>query len=343
MRTLTPIIAAAVAVVATIGPSSSLPALAVQDDWVETIRAKRWITAFLGKNGDATPAPVDRVVALIGGRESIIYRATVMDQTLGWPIVSPDGTHVAFVKTDGTHRQLCAMSTDGSALRTLVALYDTGDHIRGAATSSSVAWTHDNRALALVGRLASEPSAARQPDGPAETLWRVDSRSGDVTRLKAVETRMVGNSIAGMRITAQAWAPDGRRLVFGDSSFHAIIHDTATGADIDLGPGLDPTWSPDGRFIAVRMPNSGSRLGDYMIVEAQPPHRRTLLVSNAPTLLSWGGPRYVTDPVWLPDSDGVFLYRYRRLMGTPYVVRRTTGEATRLPFTFLSYSWGGQP
>jgi Tol biopolymer transport system component len=288
---------------------------------------------------------MDRIVAVIGGDEEVIYRARATDRSLGWPIVAPDGSRVAFVTTDGRRQHLMTMTIDGSDVRALLAMPEYGDPIAGAAMSSPVAWSHDNSALALVGRLEHEtPPTTIRRGGPPKSLWRVNAATGHATRLQAFEFKPLGPIVAGTTITAQAWAPDGRRLVYCSSDFHAIILDTVTGAETDLGPGHDPTWSPDGRFIAVRVPNPGKhRPGDYVVIDTEPPHRRTLLVSNAPTLFSWGGPRYLGDPVWLPDSDGVFLYRFPRPAGLPYIVRRTTGEATRMPFTFASYSWGGRP
>lgn len=345
MRRLAPIIASIIGAVVLLPPSSPSSG-AGHDGWLDTIRTKRWTTAFVDSSDPkAMPAPADRIVALIGDDERIIYRANVMDRVLGWPIVSPDGTRVAFVKSDSARRQLFTMAIAGSELRALVAIPEPGLNLKGAQTSSPVAWTHDNRWLVFRGRLESEkPPSTPRRGGPPDSLWRINTATGEATRLREVEVRIVGEALAGARITSQAWAPDGRRLVYGNSDFHAVIHDTATGAETDLGPGFDPTWSPNGRFIAVRVPNAGERRpGDYVVIDAEPPHRRTLLLSNSPTLFSWGGPRYLGDALWLPDSDGVFVYRYRRDVGTPHIVRRTTGEVTKMPFTFTTHSWGGRP
>jgi Tol biopolymer transport system component len=346
MRLFLPAAVTSVVAGALLGPAVGVSSDDGPQKWLDAIRAKRWATAFLDtSNPSSVPAGVDRVVAVIAGEERVIYRASVMDRTFGWPVVSPDGTRVAFVKTDSLREELVTMAIDGSDLRVLFAVPVTGLNIRGARTSSPVAWSHDNRWLAWRGRMETDPRPATPPrGGPPESLWRIDASTGHATRLRHVEVRVVGEAVAGARVTAQAWAPDGRRLVYGNSDFNAIIHDTVTGGETDLGPGLDPTWSPDGRFIAARLPNAGDdRPGDYVVIDPEPPHRRTRLVSNASTLFSWGGPRYLGDPVWLPDSDGVFLYRFRRMTGTPYIVRRTTGEAVRMPFTSYMHSWGGRP
>src|SRR2546425_5881390 len=64
---------------------------------------------------------------------------------------------------------------------------------------------------------------------------------------------------------------------------HVVILDSATRSEEDLGPGLAPTWSPDGRLVAFQAPGDrGSRRdGDYVLLQADPPHERALLLSNA--------------------------------------------------------------
>lgn len=346
MRRLAPIIASGLIAGGLLLNYSKASSGGGSERWLDTIRSKGWVTAFAeSSDPTAVPAAMDRIAAFIGGSERIVYRAHVMDRELGWPVVSPDGTRVAFLKSDGLRRQLFTMTIIGSELRALVAMPPSETNLKGVLINSPVAWTHDNRSLALVARLDGEsPPSARRLGGPPKSLWRVNASTGDTTRLRELEFKIAGEVVAGNTITAQAWAPDGRRLVYSTSDFHAVIHDTATGAETDLGPGFHPTWSPNGQFIAVRVPNVGKgQPGDYVVIDAHPPHRRTVLLSNAPTLFSWGGPRYLGDALWLPDSDGVFVYRYRRDVGVPHIVRRTTGEVTKMPFTFTTHSWGGPP
>tara|TARA_R110000744_G_scaffold220833_3_gene339718 strand:+ start:42437 stop:43354 length:918 start_codon:yes stop_codon:yes gene_type:complete len=60
--------------------------------------------------------------------------------------------------------------------------------------------------------------------------------------------------------TGPEWSPTGNRIAFarGESMSYlrAIIRDLDTGAEIDLGPGVDPAWSRDGSRIAWRGPNA---------------------------------------------------------------------------------------
>src|SRR5438034_3881566 len=73
---------------------------ALRERWAETMRAKQWVTAFNdGTRKDVIPVRVDIIVVKVGGRENIVFRAGPEDIEIGGPIVSPDGTRLAFVKT----------------------------------------------------------------------------------------------------------------------------------------------------------------------------------------------------------------------------------------------------
>lgn len=327
--------------------------------WTEAMRTKAWVTAFVDSSRpDAVPAPTDLVVVKIGEKERVVYRAQTHDFGLGWPIVSPDGTRLAFVKTEQigqtAHTRLYGMDIDGSNLKMVADLERPAVPIKGASIASLVAWSHDNRALVVLGTLRSVWEKEFRPPqlkggkvegvGPPRGLMRVDVVSGEVVQVLDFG-RIVWGEVGGPMITSQAWAPDNRRLVYMNKEKHTIILDTVTQAQVNLGPGREPTWSPDGRFIAIQTPQPKTeRQGDYVLISTEPPYQRTRLLSNRRTPLSFLGLGYLGAALWFPDSRFLMIYHYPGEVGYPYVVDRLAGEVASIPpLKGYVYSWGGKP
>jgi Tol biopolymer transport system component len=324
--------------------------------WAEAMRAKQWVTAFTdGSRKDVVPLRVNLLVVSVGGRESIVFRAGPEDIEIGGPVVSPDGTRLAFVKTSeehGRHRTaIYGMATDGSALRSLVELAPALGPIKGAETGPApLAWSHDNKRIVFFGTLKEEAPTrpTRRPGDPfePESLLLLEVDSGRlVTLIPAIGRRVFGSGIGGPVITSQAWAPDDRRLVYMDDRGHVIILDSATRSEQDLGAGMRPTWSPDGRFVAFQIPGGrkSRRDGDYMLVPVDAPNERAVLLSNARRLTLLWGMGYSGAPIWSPDSRYVNILYVPGEQPYPYLFDRITGEGTKLPFRSLGDSWGGKP
>ena len=87
----------------------------------------------------------------------------------------------------------------------------------------------------------------------ARILFTVEVATGRIQRWahSAPDAR---SRYLGPVVTAQAWAPDSRRLTYMDDSGHTMILDTVTGEEVDLGIGTEPTWSADGEVIAIKLP-----------------------------------------------------------------------------------------
>src|SRR5207244_4020298 len=89
----------------------------------------------------------------------------------------------------------------------------------------------------------------------------------------------------------------------------------------DLGRGFSPTWSPDGRFVAFQTPGDrgSKRAGDYVIVQADAPHEKALLLSNARGLFSFWGMGYWGAPLWSPDNRYVNVLNVRSEKAHPHL------------------------
>jgi len=311
--------------------------------WTDAVRTRRWVTAFVSSPPDKIA--VDRIRVKIGDEERIVYRAQPGDVELGRPILSPDGAKLAFLKTEEVDvrrfifvYKLYAVDVDGRNLTMLLELGTTGFAMRGVVTPTSVAWSHDNRKLVVKKHGRAEQSPSPAPGVKSVTkLLLLDIPTGRVEELLTQTPRI--------HITPQSWAPDGRRLVYKSDDDHARILDILSREEIDLGPGLDPTWSPDGRFIAARLPGvkGKERNGDYELISTEPPYGRTTLMSNSRTLFALRGIGYAEPAMWSPDSRFLIMWYYPGEQGYPYVVERATGEIAKLPLGSVGESIGGRP
>jgi dipeptidyl aminopeptidase/acylaminoacyl peptidase len=186
-------------------------------------------------------------------------------------MASPDGSQIAFV---WRHDALLNGSTlgivvrDGSNLREFKEIGEAG----------RVCWSPDKSKLALKAQVG--------PAGARPRPWKLiilDLASGTTQEVEAS-----GN------VTTQCWSPDGKELVLYivDSSDkhgnHARIgvFNLATKNWRELTQGEQPTWSPDGKWIAFRNHDS------YYLVSPSGEGNR-LLFKN----------KYSYSPLWWsPDS-----------------------------------------
>jgi Tol biopolymer transport system component len=173
----------------------------------------------------------------------------------------------------------------------------------------------------------------------------IDVDSGQTTPLLDAGRRTFGQGAWGSVITSQAWAPDNRRLVYMNDHGRVIVLDTATRQEEDLGPGEEPTWSPDGRYIAIQKPPARDELatdkGDFLLVTLDKPAERTLLLSNRTTVTKTA--YYYGPAIWSPDSRFLVIWQSEGEIEHPYVLERTTGEIAKMPHGYWGRSWGGKP
>jgi Tol biopolymer transport system component/cytosine/adenosine deaminase-related metal-dependent hydrolase len=144
------------------------------------------------------------------------------------PVISPDGTQIAFSAVGDIYM----MPVDGSRPATNL----TGD----AALDTDPAWSPDGTQLVY----SSDKGSAHLQ------LWIRDVRSGQSRRVTSLETQPQGAS----------WSPDGSRIVFFDVDgmwrvAPISVLDVATGRVTRIHESLaqpgTPTWSPDGKRVAL--------------------------------------------------------------------------------------------
>lgn len=87
------------------------------------------------------------------------------------------------------------------------------------------------------------------------------------------------------------WDPVGRRLAFNDEGEIRVL-DTERGESRLVGRGLDPTWSPDGRWIAYR--TAAEQIALIDMHSGQIAARRL-------------GAKVISFAHWSPDSSSIFV------------------------------------
>lgn len=331
----------------------------VERRWTEALRAKGWITAFSDSSrSDGVPAIIDRIVASVGGSDRVVYQLGPDDQSLGEPIVSRDGTSLAFVKTerpDATARRgLYVLELHNQAPRRIAQLQVLGPSLRGAyMRPCECGWSHDNRRLVVFEAPTPETMIEGTRPITLRYLFLVDVSTTAVTVLSRLET--ANGTRAGAVVTSQAWSPDNRRFVFRNATDHLRIFDTVTKSEEDIGVGTEATWSPDGKYIAAKLPTerrtdlSMRKNGDYILIQAEPPYTRRTLLNNGSSridsLLAFDfyGLGYSGPAIWSPDGNFLVVGRYHGEELRPYVIDAMTGVTARLSRRACGPSLGGRP
>jgi Tol biopolymer transport system component len=161
------------------------------------------------------------------------------------PAWSPDGARIAFSRQDddGTW-QIATMARDGGDVRVLTS---------GPGIHTNPSWSPDG--TWLVYEHDADPGAP----GSHPTLWRMDSDGDGQRPLGSADTIDVDARLS----------PDGRTVAFvrvspesGVETSQLVVRDVVAGVDRELtaaGDGVEnPTWSPDGRWIAYNLPRASN-------------------------------------------------------------------------------------
>jgi len=142
---------------------------------------------------------------------------------------SPDGTAIAFAfdHTSVLDATLAIVNRDGSHLR------EYSEVLRPA----GFCWSSDKSTIVVSAEVPN--SQTRPPQRRLLILDLATKASRDI-------------DLSG-EVSPQCWSPDHRRIVYASGSgFNASIrvYDLAQGKWKEIAHGYEPTWSPDGEWIA---------------------------------------------------------------------------------------------
>ncbi len=214
------------------------------------------------------------------------------------PAWSPAGTKIAYVRFQrdgGSFEEGIFVANADNTQATKV--YESG--LPHPISLSELAWSPDGTKIGFV-----------------QTKWVEGSEADAVMQLMVMNAEGTGATALGGRsasnggqITSFAWSPDGDRIVFtrqvaqGVRSIPNLFLMNADGTGItqltDDGVSMNPSWSPDGSYIAFEV-----ALDHY--------HRRSIYVMDPTggdrTQLT-EGPWMDSDPVWSPDGRQIAFIR----------------------------------
>lgn len=193
------------------------------------------------------------------------------------PTFSPDGTRVAFTKSDGgPPRDLYVVNADGTGGERQIASHPEA-HNSGVGIVD-LEWAPDGSKIAYLLPVGADP------------LRIVDSRDG-----APVPFRSDGRNKAMI-----AWSPDGSELAYSDNGGEIYAVSLATGATRQLsrleGFDLHPAWSPDGSRIAWTH-TTGPETGVWVASRDGGSPRR---VGATPA-------GFPGEPTWSPDSSSLLF------------------------------------
>ena len=239
----------------------------------------------------------------------------------GVPVVSPDGSHIAFLSDRSGAEQLFVISTDGTGELQLTTTPDE---------KAALAWTADGRQI-LFSAFSNDTSLlhAISPDGTkqreiAKVPGRAPTLSPDGTRLLYMTgtwtaTRLMISASDGSNpqpITDGAsiawnnhWSPDGKRIAFtsrSDSKSELaifVMNDDGTGrhqlTHFTAGSGNAqwPVWSPDGHQLAIQVNRIQEHDAHIWIIDAASGDGRKLAPHDQ---------QYLDEtPAWFPDGKRI--------------------------------------
>lgn len=196
------------------------------------------------------------------------------------PTWSPDGKRVVFVNEVGKVGTLYSVNADGTGLRRVT---PRGFDARWPS------WSPDGRTIAF---------------GHEQGVWviRPDGGGLQLVASDAVQPR---------------WSPRGKKIAFSDGRFRiAAVSPDGTGREVIADPGPEtggegscfsvgyyqPTWSPDGEFVAFAVaPGEGGECGYSVYIGASRGPRARV------TELAGG---WSDEPDWSPDGKRLALVDY---------------------------------
>jgi len=286
---------------------------------------------------EMTPHEVD----VIGVDGSIIQSFPGLPPDAFSPVLSPNGSTIAFVTTDGSLPRIATIGTDGTGMTVLAqALLGTnpvwspdGARIafvgtkpvpwnkdiyvmdadgtdlrritRGPWQDWNPEWSPDGRTIAFVRHPRSDDEF-----GPSVDIWVASVDGGVATRLTN-ETGWSGDA---------TWSPGGDRIAYvrGHGSTNRIWVMQADGSGKHplfhrSGSFFAPQWSPDGSNLAVLVfedfnsntINNGSPMHGVAVCSVRVVNLETGRMTNLGVRISSSGQR----ARWLPSGDSLLVDR----------------------------------
>ena len=182
--------------------------------------------------------------------------------------ISPDGTQISLEighYLENGSISLGIIRPDGSNLREYPDV-----------SPSQVCWSHDHSKLAMT--LFDKAPYVKL------AIFDIDSKV----------TQVVDPRVADGYLTSQCWSPDDKQIVY-ETETNIHVHEIGKIESRVIAKGTEPTWSPDGNWVAFRDHDT------YYAIHPDGQGRKKLFHNH------WG--RAVSGLCWSPDSRIVAYVR----------------------------------
>jgi Tol biopolymer transport system component len=217
----------------------------------------------------------------------LTFTKKILEDLAAW---SPNGKEIAFADFYGG---IWVMDANGSHRRLVVP--------GGGNSGESVSWSPDSKEIVFTsGDFLTSPNP-----GPQQ-IYVVNASGGKPTQL----THQKGS---GVGAGSAAWSPNGRKILFssdrGDSAREQANNDyndlwtmNPDGSDVQRVTNtrnldeVDPSWSPDGRWIAYSVNCPGAN-GNAEIYVARPNGSHAQPITQPCSTKNNGGNSF---PIWQP-------------------------------------------
>lgn len=240
------------------------------------------------------------------------------------PSWSPDGTQIAFVTDRDGNPEIYTMNSDGTKIRRLTNNGINDLDPQWSPDGSKIVFVSErdgNREIyvmntngANVARLTNNGASDSQPAWSPDGKQIIFSSDRNLPVEKQAESDLYVMNADGSNVKrlldhaggdwGAAWSPDGKRIAFYTAGFGQAGGDVAGGdlfivntdgsGLVQLSPdsvgGRDPSWSPNGRFLAFSSARNDDALFDIYTIAVDG--------SNLKKLTTNPGNDY--DPAWAP-------------------------------------------
>lgn len=255
-------------------PGFFSPVLSADGRWLAYLRRSTTLT----ENGYRYAAVVRRSDG--SGAERVLEEGKVVSSPFGGGFLawSPVREELAFSVPGGGETSIYSPATQASRRLKLPAsarrIFDVGTHgFKWSPDGRRIAFTAPDPEATALAETASDPNVGMELDetwdpvraaGTQNALGSVPYQPALLWVMDLQDSKMQPLTNKALDVMAYAWAPDGRRLVFSAGSDFGWTR-TGLGADLYIadstdgsisalpaqrGGGMDPVWSPDGKWIA---------------------------------------------------------------------------------------------
>jgi len=233
------------------------------------------------------------------------------------PDLSPDGTKVAFSSNRAGGHDIYVMNVDGSDLTRLT--FDSAGDL-------SAKWSPDGKRIAF-----SRSGSLMVMDSDGNNLQQIMEAEPEDTAPPCKAGSFPGG-----------WSPDGRQLTFYAASITRGIGQVCT-VDLDgsnltvvasepQGYHVEPSWSPDGEWIAYRFIQPD---GNHEVYVVHPDGTSGTDLTNNPAI--------DIEPDWSPDGRWIAFSSYRGNDFDLYIMKQDGTGVARVTATVgkdSEPSWG---